>query len=86
VFGAGIVSYLWLIAAAGRLELHKLDRRRALAYSAALAAAVVLVPLAASRGGAAAWWVLVAAATAGLALLAALALLNLWPLARGLAR
>lgn len=82
VFGAGVVSYLWLTAAPRVFALRDLDQRGAFAYAAAIAATVVLVPLAASHGGVASWRALVVTATAGLAALALLVLLNLWPAAR----
>jgi len=76
---------LWLTAGPHLLTLRDLDRRGAFAYSAAITATVVLVPLSASHGGIASWRVLVVAATSGLAALALLVLVNLWPAARSLA-
>ena len=72
LFGAGIVSFLWLLPGPRAAYSGEANRPRLALYAVGLAAAVVFVPSAAAQGGLAAWYSLVALASTGVLALAAL--------------
>ena len=76
VYGAGIVSFLWLLPGHVVGHVWPLTSARAAVYAGLVAAGVVAAPLSASRAGMIAADALVIAALAGLAGLVALAVAN----------
>ena len=76
LYGAGMVSFLWLLPGPLAGGVRPLDRGRALLYAAGVGAALVGIPAAGAWGGMAAWYALVALAVLGVAGLLLLALAN----------
>jgi len=76
LFGAGVVSFLWLFPGPLAGADREPGRTESLAYASGIIGALVLIPLLAAWGGAGAWYALVCLATLGLAGLVALAAAN----------
>jgi len=76
LFGAGVVSFLWLFPGPFAGGVRPLDRRRAILYAAGIGAALAGIPVAEAWGGLFAWYVLVVLAALGAVSLLSLALAN----------
>jgi uncharacterized membrane protein len=76
LFGAGVVSFLWLLPGPHAGGTRVLDRRGTALYAVGVAMALMIIPAGGAWGGVLAWRLLVALASVGLAGLAALALAN----------
>jgi hypothetical protein len=76
LFGAGVVSFLWLFPGPHAGADREPGPAGSLIYATGIIGALVLIPLSAARGGLGAWYALVCLATLGLAGLAALVAAN----------
>jgi uncharacterized membrane protein len=76
LFGAGVVSFLWLFPGPRAGADRDPGPAESMIYAIGIIGALVLVPLSAAWGGPGAWYALVSSATLGLAGLAALAAAN----------
>ena len=76
LFGAGVVSFLWLFPGPHAGADREPGPTESLIYATGIIGALVLIPMAAARGGPAAWYALVCLAALGLAGLAALVAAN----------
>jgi uncharacterized membrane protein len=76
LYGAGIVSFLWLLPGPRFVATRLMNRRRVLVYTAGIVVALAGVPASAMWGDQLAWFALAGLATCGLAGLAMLAAAN----------
>jgi uncharacterized membrane protein len=76
LFGAGVVSFLWLFPGPHAGADREAGTAESMIYAIGIIGALVLIPLAASWGGRSAWYALVCLATLGLAGLAGLVAAN----------
>ena len=76
LFGAGLVSFLWLIPGPRAGAARALGRAQWLLYTTAIVCALMVVPASAAWGARRAWYALASVSTIGLAGLGVLALAN----------